>query len=53
MVAALLAAARDHGASRAYLQVGEDNAPARRLYRRFGFETRYAYWYRSREGDPS
>ena len=51
IVATLLATAWELGARQAYLQVSEDNAPARRLYRRFGFEERYAYWYRAREGE--
>jgi GNAT superfamily N-acetyltransferase len=29
-----------------FLQVHSENAPARRLYERFGFEVAYAYWYR-------
>ena len=34
------------GATRAYLQVEPRNDPALRLYRRFGFEEAYRYWYR-------
>ena len=34
------------GATRAYLQVESGNGPALRLYRRFGFEEVYRYWYR-------
>ena len=34
------------GATRAYLQVESGNDPALRLYRRFGFEEVYRYWYR-------
>jgi N-acetylglutamate synthase len=46
LVAALLERARARGATTAYLQVDETNAPARRAYVRFGFADRYAYWYR-------
>lgn len=35
-----------HGATRAYLQVESGNDPALLLYRRFGFEEVYRYWYR-------
>jgi GNAT superfamily N-acetyltransferase len=49
LVASLLAAARGLGAHHAYLQVEAGNAPARRLYREFGFEQRYVYWYRGRD----
>lgn len=48
IVTALLAEARRRGATRAYLQVTADNAPALALYDRFGFATAYAYWYRAR-----
>ena len=48
VVATLLRCAWDLGARHAYLQVKEDNEPARRLYRTFGFEERYTYWYRAR-----
>jgi ribosomal protein S18 acetylase RimI-like enzyme len=48
IVAALLAEARRRGATRAYLQVTADNAPALALYDRFGFATAYRYWYRAR-----
>lgn len=51
VVASLLRAAWDLGARQAYLQVRSDNEPARRLYRQFGFEERYAYWYRGRTGE--
>lgn len=51
VVAALLRVARELGARHAYLQVDSANDPARRLYREFGFEPRYEYWYRGREGE--
>ncbi len=50
IVAALLAEARRRGATKAYLQVPADNAPALALYARFGFTTAYEYWYRAQEG---
>jgi ribosomal protein S18 acetylase RimI-like enzyme len=49
VVSSLLARAWELGARHAYLQVQEDNVAARRLYRQFGFEERYMYWYRGRE----
>jgi len=51
VVEALLRTAYELGARNAYLQVASDNEPARRLYRQFGFEERYQYWYRGREGE--
>lgn len=51
VVASLLQAAWELGARSAYLQVEQDNEPARRLYRQFGFEERYLYWYRGRDGE--
>jgi len=53
VVAGLLAVARSLGARHAYLQVNVENEPARRLYRDFGFEERYTYWYRGRPGEQS
>ena len=50
-VGALLADAQQRGARTAYLQVTAQNAPALALYRRFGFDTAYDYWYRAREGE--
>ncbi len=51
LCAHLLALARERGARHAYLQVEGDNAPARAIYHRLGFEDAYAYHYRTR--DPS
>lgn len=51
VVAGLLRASRELGARHAYLQVDAANEPARRLYRQFGFEERYQYWYRGRTGE--
>jgi N-acetylglutamate synthase len=46
VTAALVAAAIDHGATGMYLQVGNDNAAARALYRRMGFADHHGYHYR-------
>lgn len=53
VVASLMAWAREAGTERACLQVVADNLPARRLYRRVGFDQelyRYAYY---RAGGPA
>jgi len=50
IVIALLGAARERGVATAYLQVEADNAPARRVYQKFGFADCYAYWYRTAPG---
>ncbi|MDD9894324.1 MAG: GNAT family N-acetyltransferase [Gammaproteobacteria bacterium] len=39
----------DRGSEFAYLQVEKDNSPALALYRKFGFEQLYSYWYRVKE----
>ena len=51
IVATLLRTAWELGARHAYLQVTVENESARRLYREFGFEERYQYWYRGRPGE--
>ena len=51
IVASLLRTASELGARHASLQVNVENEPARRLYRQFGFEERYQYWYRGRPGE--
>ena len=51
VVSSLLKLAWDMGARYAYLQVQCDNDSARRLYRQFGFEEKYLYWYRGRPGE--
>lgn len=50
LVAELLQRGRDRGCATAYLQVDAANARARRVYAKFGFTDRYAYWYRSPPG---
>lgn len=55
VLAGLANAAEVRGLTRVFLQVEEENAPARALYRRAGFETawRYFYWSRPAGGDAS
>jgi GNAT superfamily N-acetyltransferase len=49
VLAALAQWAQARGAARLYLQVENDNVPARRLYARVGFAPRYEYHYRHQE----
>jgi GNAT superfamily N-acetyltransferase len=49
LLGALASAAREHGATRCYLQVEVDNQPARRLYEHAGFARAYGYHYRLRQ----
>jgi GNAT superfamily N-acetyltransferase len=46
LISDLLAWAALKGATHAYLQVMQTNAPALRLYEGMGFRERYEYWYR-------
>ncbi len=46
LVAYLLTWGQANGATRAFLQVDEENAAAVALYRGIGFTERYAYWHR-------
>jgi GNAT superfamily N-acetyltransferase len=46
LISSMLAWALENGATHAYLGVVEGNAPARRLYAKFGYEEAYRYWYR-------
>ncbi|WP_314000074.1 hypothetical protein [uncultured Paenibacillus sp.] len=36
------------GASKSYLLVIRNNAPANKLYDKFGYKEIYTYWYRSK-----
>ena len=53
VVGTLLARAWERGVRTAFLQVGEQNASAISIYRRFGFETCYHYHYRARADECS
>ena len=48
MLVGLLRWGRENGATRAYLQVVQENMPARSLYAQMGFREAYTYWYRVR-----
>jgi len=49
MILNLLHWGKENGATRSYLAVAADNAPARKLYAKLGFEEMYRYWYRVRK----
>jgi len=53
LCSALLARAGAAGASMAYLQVDADNAPARAIYHRLGFDDAYSYHYRAPDPDAA
>jgi ribosomal protein S18 acetylase RimI-like enzyme len=46
LLASAMGAAVAHGAQHAVLQVAANNAPARNLYHQYGFQDRFASWYR-------
>jgi ribosomal protein S18 acetylase RimI-like enzyme len=46
LIVGMLNWARCNNASIAYLQVMDENLPARKLYRKLGFHDQYRYWYR-------
>ena len=47
IVEALLSHGATQGANTGYLQVAQENAPARELYTKLDFSMVYQYWYRS------
>ena len=53
LCSALLARTGAAGASMAYLQVDADNAPARAIYQRLGFDDAYSYHYRALDPDAA
>jgi GNAT superfamily N-acetyltransferase len=46
LVSQMLSWAQERGARHAYLQVMQNNGPARRLYAKLGYRDAYPYWYR-------
>lgn len=46
LIKGMLGWAKSQGGAVSYLQVMDENIPARRLYRRLGFKDVYSYWYR-------
>jgi len=46
LIIGMLNWAKKCGAEISYLQVMEENEPARRLYSKLGFRDQYKYWYR-------
>ena len=53
MILHLLHWGKRHGAISSYLQVVQDNAPARRLYAKLGYIDAYSYWYRIKTIQPA
>jgi ribosomal protein S18 acetylase RimI-like enzyme len=49
----ILTWASDLGATRAYLNVMENNSPAIGLYRKLGFQHVYSYWYRIKDTESN
>lgn len=49
VVHTLLSEGSKKGATKAYLQVVSDNAPALNLYQKIGFKKLYTYWFRVKE----
>ncbi len=47
---ALLYEAKRGGATKAYLQVVQNNSPAVHLYQKLGYKKIYSYWYRVKQG---
>lgn len=49
LLASIAREAREAGATRGYLQVMDNNLPARALYDKLGFVEAYRYWYRKKD----